>query len=126
MIKFINPDFKFEDDRGCLVQLVHQGFSQVNYIRSKPGAIRGGHYHKDNKEAFYVISGSFRLVLIDNDTKLHEEHLIASGTFFIIEKNISHFFEFTSDTSLISMYDKGVENKDGTKDIFKTEYPLGI
>ena len=65
MIKVIKPDFEFQDERGFLLQLVHEGFRQFNIIFSRQGVFRGGHYHQENTEAFYVISGSFEL------TKIH-------------------------------------------------------
>lgn len=32
MIKVIKPDFEFQDERGFLLQLVHEGFRQFNII----------------------------------------------------------------------------------------------
>lgn len=118
LIKFLDPDFVFEDQRGSLVQLVHGGYKQVNVIRSNSGGIRGGHYHKFNREAFYVISGSFKLELSSLDGSVKECHDIDSGVFFEIPENIVHSFQFTQDTLLVSMYHQGVVNSDGTKDIF--------
>ena len=54
LIQFLKPDFEHTDERGKLVQLVHDGWKQVNVIESKAGQIRGNHYHKVNREAFYV------------------------------------------------------------------------
>ena len=35
MIDILNPDFKFEDARGTLTQLVRRGYSQFNVVTSK-------------------------------------------------------------------------------------------
>lgn len=118
LIEFIKTDFEFADDRGSLTQLVHSGWQQVNYITSVAKAFRGNHYHKYNSEAFYVIRGSFRLKLEKIDHQESEEHTIHGGDFFIIRPCINHSFEFLEDTALISLYDQGVENADGTKDIW--------
>lgn len=119
LIEFISPDFSFKDDRGSLTQLVHQGWSQVNFITSVAGAFRGGHYHKLNKEAFFIISGKVRLVLENMITCEKAEYTISSGDFFIIHPNVKHSFEFIQDTILISMYQPGVELVDGAKDILR-------
>ena len=119
LIKFIKPDFNFQDDRGSLTQLVHNGWNQVNYITSVSGAFRGDHYHLQNKEAFFVISGGFKLKLRDMNTGESGEYDIKAGDFFIIFPNVIHSFDYTDDTTLISFYDKGVELPDGTKDILK-------
>lgn len=118
LIEYIKPDFEFSDERGTLRQLVHTGWKQVNYITSVIGSFRGNHYHKKNTEAFFVISGSFRLVTESLDGKIHEEYNMEAGDFFIIKPYINHSFDYTQNTQLISFYDQGVENADGTKDIF--------
>lgn len=121
LIEFIQPDFQFEDARGCLKQLVHDGWKQVNYISSVAGAFRGNHWHQRNKEAFFVISGRFDLALEHTRTHEEESYLMKAGDFFIIPPKVSHSFKFRSDTVLISFYDKGVENEDGSKDIWSVE-----
>ena len=57
LIERLNTDFEHKDDRGTLVQLVRKGYSQINVITSKSGVFRGGHFHKLNTEAFYIIEG---------------------------------------------------------------------
>ena len=112
MLKIKKTDFEFTDARGSIVQLIHGGYQQLNVITSKKGVVRGGHYHKQNEEAFYVISGSLE-VAVNGDS-----HRFAAGEFFGIEANDMHSFTFLEDTVLVSMYSNGVELEDGTKDIF--------
>ena len=119
LIKFIKPDFQFSDERGSLTQLVHDGWKQVNYITSVTGSFRGDHYHVKNTEAFYLISGTFKLKLKHIKTQESSEYDIKAGDFFVIYPYVSHSFSYTSDCALISMYDMGVENSDGTKDIVR-------
>ena len=121
LIEFIKPDFEFEDSRGSLKQLVHKGWNQINYITSVADAFRGNHYHKLNKEAFFIIKGSLKLSVSTLDNVQHEEYNIKTGDCFIIYPNINHSFHFTEDTALISMYDKGVERPDGQKDILQVK-----
>lgn len=117
LIKFLQSDFSFKDDRGELIQLVHSGYNQVNYITANQGAVRGGHYHKANTEAFYVISGSFTLSVTSLDLSIEEEYSMRAGDFFQVPPNILHSFSFEQTSTLISLYSKGVENEDGSKDI---------
>lgn len=118
LVEFIKPDFEFEDARGSLKQLVHNGWQQVNYITSVAGAFRGNHYHKENAEAFFVINGRFHLIAETLDKAQIEEYEMKTGDFFVIKPNINHSFDFVENTSLISLYSLGVEKPDGTKDIF--------
>lgn len=116
LIKIIEPDFKFKDERGDLVQLTRTGFKQFNYIFSKKDVIRGNHYHKKNNEAFYVISGKFTLNVKKDD--IEETYTFKTGDMFLVPPFVIHSFIYLEDTLLNSMYDLGVENEDGTKDIY--------
>lgn len=116
MIKLLEPDFKFGDERGSLTQLVREGYKQVNVITSKADADRGGHYHKVNREAFYIISGGFDLT-VRQESKTEVRHF-GAGDMFLIEPMVVHDFHFTEDTVLVSMYDQGVEMGDGKMDIY--------
>ena len=113
LIEFIKTDFEFQDERGTITQLVHDGWKQVNYITTKSGVFRGGHYHKNNDEAFYIISGQIELELNSINFQEKEVHNIKSGDFFIIRRNLLHSFKFLKDTELISMYSNGVEEDEG-------------
>ena len=117
LVEITKVDFEFSDDRGSLKQLVHQGWNQVNYIESKSGSFRGDHYHKKNIEAFFVIKGEFKLVVSNIEKTITEEYIFKQGDFFKIHPLVVHSFYYTQDTQLISFYNVGVENSDGSKDI---------
>ena len=112
MLKTIKVDFSFSDERGTLVQLIHEGYRQINVITSKKGVIRGGHYHKQNEEAFYIVQGKLK---VDVNGK---EFIFKTGDFFGIEANDMHSFFFLEDTTIVSMYSSGVELENGEKDIY--------
>lgn len=114
LIEMLEPDFSFEDERGSLVQLVREGYRQLNVICSKKGSFRGGHYHKLTKEAFYVIEGSFLLEAEKDGVK--EAKTFSAGDMFLINEYIVHSFDYLEDTILVSMYNNGVEYGD-EKDI---------
>ena len=111
MIEILKPDFTFEDERGSLVQLVHDGFHQVN--------VTTGHYHKVNREAFYIVAGEVELQLRRGAEEEH--HVFSKGDMFLIPPMTLHDFVFREDTVFVSMYDQGVEFSDGTKDIYRNE-----
>ena len=115
----LKPDFSHEDERGKLVQLVRKGYTQVNVLYSAAGVIRGEHYHKKNREAFYVVDGECEAVLTRGERC--ETVVFSSGMFFGIEPYTVHAFRFLQDTVMVGMYDLGVENEDGTKDIYSPD-----
>ena len=116
LLESLNVDFEHKDERGALKQLVHKGFSQFNIITSKAGVFRGGHYHKYNTEAFYVIEGKCRVTAEKDGIKEIKEYI--SGDFFQIGPYVIHSFDYLEDTIMASMYSLGVELTDGKKDIF--------
>ena len=105
LIEFVKPDFVFNNDAGQLNQLVHEGWKQVNAIFSAKGSIRGGHYHKYNKECFFILEGSFKLIVWKDKEK--EEYEIKKGDMFIIPEYVFHSFEYHEDTYLVAMYNDG-------------------
>lgn len=116
MIEILKPDFEFNDNRGKLMQLLHGEIAQVNYVESNPSSLRGGHYHKLNKETFFIIDGEVGVTVRKGDAQ--ETYSFKSGDMFSIDKNVIHSFDYKKFTTLIVTYDKGVELPDGEKDIY--------
>lgn len=116
MIQILKPNFEFGDERGKLTQLVREGYKQINVITSNKGCYRGGHFHKVNKECFYIISGEIELTVTDG--LVEKKYIFKENDMFLIEENIKHSFLFKEDTLLVSMYSNGVELANGEKDIY--------
>jgi len=116
LIEKIKPDFEYEDGRGTLTQLVRRGYSQVNVITSKKNIFRGGHYHKLNTEAYYIIRGRCKVTAYKGDER--ESKVFASGDFFRIGPYIKHDFDYIEDTVLVTMYSLGVELDGGGMDSY--------
>ena len=116
LIEILKPDFTFFDERGCLTQLVHHGFNQYNIIFSKKDVLRGDHYHRENREAFFVITGGFKFIAKKDG--LEEEYNFKQGDMFLVPPYVTHSFFYTEDSWVASMYDLGVEHTDGSKDIY--------
>lgn len=113
----LETDFRYEDEDGSLVQLVHDGYQQVNILKSKKGSTRGKHFHKISAEAFYVVSGCVSLVL--RNREVEQKKIFREGDFFRIPAFTWHFMEFPDDCIMVALYDVGIEKEDGTKDIYR-------
>ena len=116
LIRRIKPDFLFEDDRGVLVQLVHDGYRQVNAVFTKKGAVRGNfHYHKETDEAFFIMAGRVEVTAeLDGAT---ETATFCANEMFLLPRLVRHTFRYLEDTYLVGMYPVPVEKADGSKDI---------
>lgn len=109
-------DFQNEDERGKLVQLVHDDVKQVNVLESFKGTYRGGHLHRKCTESFYVLKGMVKVTLTLGDES--EEVVFTTNDFFRIKPFVSHSMHFKEDTIMVVMYDRAIEDADGAKDIF--------
>ena len=120
LIEILTPDFTFEDARGVITQICSGGYNQVNAVFTKKGAVRGNmHYHRENKEAFFVISGKIELtVKYEGKT---EEYIFSAGDMFLVPELVRHTFNYLEDTYLVGLYSGCVEKPDGTKDIIADE-----
>src|SRR5574344_1528694 len=116
LFKILKPDFEYRDSRGQLCQLVHEGWKQTNILVTNAGVVRGVHYHKVAKEAFYIISGSVNVKFCKDKEK--SERKFGSGEFFMIMPNTVHELSFPEDCVMVQLYDIPVENSNGSKDIF--------
>ena len=119
LIEWLTPDFNFENDAGRLIQLVRDGWKQINVILSHAGSTRGGHFHKYNTECFYIIEGHFTLTVWKDEKK--ETYELSPGKMFRVPAFVFHTFKYHEDTILISMYDRGVELSETEKDIWTEE-----
>ena len=116
LYKILQLDFNFDDERGKLCQLVHENWQQVNVLVTKAGVVRGVHYHKVSKEAFYLISGSVD-VRFRNGNERACKHF-DKGDFFMVMPNAVHELSFPEDCVMVQLYDIPVEKADGSKDIY--------
>ena len=117
LVEIMKPNFEFKNNGGALIQLVREGWKQINVLYSNKNSKRGGHYHKICNEAFYIVDGKLKLLLEKGDKR--EENEFKKGEMFMITPYIKHTFVFLEDTVMVSMYDKGVELENGEKDIYE-------
>lgn len=94
----MNVDIKklevIADNRGWLTEVLKSGpaIEQVHFSVSKPGAVRGNHYHKSRIEWMFVTNGTGKISLEDNVTKEKSE-LTVSGDCPVLIKicpNVMH------------------------------------
>lgn len=118
MIRKLNVDFFQTDPRGTICQILSIPNSQVNYLFTKKGAKRGNHYHKKNKEFFFLISGKVKISVCSAEIPEKKEEIVFSeGDLFVVDPYTIHSFDFLEDTQMTVIYDLGIERSSG-KDIY--------
>jgi dTDP-4-dehydrorhamnose reductase len=112
------PYFYFEDQRGKILGLLQTGnWKEINYIESQKKCIRGNHYHKRTKEAFFIIDGKIKVILKDLKNNKTKIFYVQKGDIFIVNKYVLHTFEIIKNASWINMLSKPMNEND--KDIHR-------
>lgn len=75
-----------EDERGKLIEIFKfPDTGQIFYSISKPGIVRGNHYHTRKKEYFCVIEGEAKITQRNRETNKIEEFIVSGNEPEILE-----------------------------------------
>jgi dTDP-4-dehydrorhamnose 3,5-epimerase-like enzyme len=109
------PQKRLIQPRGELA-LIEDGmpFKHLGYfsLRRGRGFYRGGHYHREKVEHFYVISGKLLVQLVDLDTKEKSEVRLIEGQRVTIYPNCAHRFRAEEDAQVIEYFDSLYDPED--------------
>ncbi len=114
-VKKIKPDFV--DDRGAITNVIEAPINHVAIISSKKGTIRANHYHPEQIQYVYLISGKFESVSKDlrkgDDAKV-EKTAVEAGSLVTTPPMIAHAMRFLEDSVMLNMTtdDRNPENFD--------------
>ncbi len=79
-----------QDERGKLVEIFKiPGVGQVFYSTTKPGIVRGNHYHTRKKEYFCVIEGNGLIKLKNRETGEIKETEVSGGKPEVVEMPVN-------------------------------------
>ncbi len=114
----IKPYFNFVDERGQIIGISQdRKWLEINYLESKKGCVRGGHYHQKTKEAFYFIKGKIKISFKNIKSGKTREFIAEGGDISEIPVYTMHNFEILEDTSWINMLSIPMKGED--KDFHK-------
>lgn len=78
------------DERGNFIEVFKApGFGQVSYSTTKPGIIRGNHYHTRKKEIFCVIEGEAKIRQRNRETNEIEEKIVSGNAPELVEMKLN-------------------------------------
>lgn len=78
------------DDRGNLIEVFKfPKVGQVFYSTSKPGVIRGNHYHTRKIEQFCVVEGTAKIRLRNRETNEIKEYVVSGDVPKIVEMTLN-------------------------------------
>ena len=111
------PYFTYYDKRGGMMGIVQDNhkWEEINYIEAVQWAVRGGHYHKETHEGFYIIDGKIKVETSQLGSDKKHSFIVEKGDIFFIEPYTIHTFYIIENAKWINFLSKAM--KIGNKDI---------
>ena len=101
-LKHINPAVK--DARGLISNIFEGRIEHVALITSKKGTVRANHYHKQDHQYIYLISGAFESHSVDVQNPSKRQVLkVQPGDLVETPSLIAHAQKFTEDSVFLAL-----------------------
>jgi len=100
----IPPGAAFQDDRGLITNILSDvELRHVAIITSKKGSVRGDHYHPEDFQYIYVISGVYvaRFTHVETEEKL--SFIVKEGELEYCPPGWAHNYQFLEDTVFLNL-----------------------
>jgi len=79
-----------EDERGKLIEVFKiPNFGQILYSTSRPGVVRGNHYHTRKQEKFCVVDGKAKISLRNRKTNELKEYYVSGEKPEVVDMIVS-------------------------------------
>ena len=111
MMLKLSPYFASQDERGGFVGITQEHWAEINFIETKAQQVRGGHYHKETRELFFVISGEIDVVIEDLQSGKQLEMSVGKGDVFVIEPYELHTFYVRTNAEWINMLSRPLDQE---------------
>ena len=103
---------RIEDGRGAFLGIINSGnWEEINYIETKAGQTRGGHYHKDTLELFFIVEGVIDVSVHDIDGNSRQSLTVMKGSILIIDPKEVHTFVCRTDSKWINVLSKRIDDQ---------------
>ena len=105
MLKNIQLEKPFTDDRGVIQNILNSPINAVALITSKAGSVRSNHWHKENDHYLYIVSGSVEYYERDlnEDGNKIKPVIFKAGEMFYTPPLKVHKVVFLTDTVMLSL-----------------------
>ena len=102
-VKKIEP--AFADERGVISNILEEPINHVAIITTKSGTIRGNHYHPEQIQYVYLISGKYESISKDlkDDNAKTETVTVEAGSLVITPPMIAHAMRFSEDSVMLNL-----------------------
>jgi mannose-6-phosphate isomerase-like protein (cupin superfamily) len=111
-MKLLEPYKTIEDQRGRFFGIVNSGqWEEINCVETVAGQVRGGHYHKETRELFYIIDGDIDITITELNGTVVSHFTVGAGSVFVIEPYEIHTFLCKSACRWINVLSKRIDDQ---------------
>ena len=104
----LEPYRQFADARGRILGVVNEGqWEEINFVETAAGQSRGGHFHRETRELFLIISGEIRVRIGEGPGE--STHDFGPGAVFVIEPGEAHWFESLTPCTWINVLSRRID-----------------
>ena len=99
------PGVAFTDERGDITNVLENKINHVAVITSKTGAVRGNHYHPEDVQYCYLVSGRFESYskdMNDPDGPV-EKQVVEAGSLVLSPPMVAHAQVFLEDSVFLAL-----------------------
>jgi dTDP-4-dehydrorhamnose 3,5-epimerase-like enzyme len=101
-IRHIDPAFR--DNRGDIINVFEGKIEHIALITSKKGTVRANHYHKEDYQYIYLVSGAYESHCVDvRDPKKRQVLQAKPGDLVETPPFIAHAQKFTMDSVFLAL-----------------------
>lgn len=107
----VYPYFSYHDKRGKILGVIQDkgNWVEINYVEAVQWAIRGGHFHKETLEGFYIIEGKIKVLLETIGSGEKKTFVAENGDVFFVQPNVLHTFEVLENSKWINFLSRSIK-----------------
>lgn len=111
-MRIFEPYKKIEDRRGSFLGIVNSGnWEEVNFVETMAGQVRGGHFHKEIRELFFIIEGEIDITIAGLTGGESHNYTVGPGSIFVIEPFEVHTFTCRTTCKWINVLSKRIDDQ---------------
>ena len=114
----------FEDDRGSIWDfLTDENVHHIGFLISKKGAIRGKHYHKEQKQYTLILNGKIKVTVknLQNDNSVVETKELGKMDMVLFPPYVYHAIEALEDSECLIFTSKSRKDSGYEEDTFRVQ-----
>lgn len=107
----LEPYIYQQDNRGSFTGILNSGqWEEFNYVETKAGQVRGGHYHTETKELFFILEGDIEITVSPTRGKQEQNFRVGKGSIIVIDIGEIHTFRSLTASKWINVLSKKMDS----------------